>query len=537
MPIYFDDAPTIVIRKPSQVGITEYCLVAMWTDLCQRRPGLYVLPTNKWMQLFCASRIKQTTQQVGFYKDAMNWSDADVDNVEMMTFFGVNVKFIGPNKEFGFYEFPGTWATVDEYDLCDPANLVLLEDRLGATEHPGIRRVGNPTIPGIGIDAELDLSDYKQWFIQCPGCNQWQTPGYFTHVVRETDDGKYELRDQAAQKHIDQEARGQPFSAAMEIVKYQHKQERADARLLCEKCEKPIDRLSPGYWVPTHPGRITSGYAVNKVFADYRQTPVILDMYQSHQESKASPAKLQRFYQKLLGEPFEGEGSRFTGRLLQQCGKQYEAPLSLPATLEVDGKEYPITEAIAGVDVGARLHVNISAILDLDGRTRVLPLLWVGTCTWEDLGMICKIWNITKGVLDADPETTKAREWCREARDKEWGSWWMCRFQHSISDRKLVKNRAEKLVKVNRTEAFDVSFEQAMEQRLWLPIDHRTLDHGDWMKQMMAPVRTFVEAAGSRPGYYVWDEKGKPDHHCLANVYKNVAAQMVGSTDFTGMWV
>ena len=356
VPIYFDDAPTIVIRKPSQIGITEYCLVSMWTDLCQRRPGLYVLPTNKWMQLFCASRIKQTTQQVAFYRDAMNWSDADVDNVEMMTFFGVNVKFIGANKEFGFYEFPAAWVIVDEYDLCDPANLVLLEDRLGATEHPRVRKVGNPTTPGIGIDAELDLSDYKQWFIQCPSCNQWQTPGYFTHVVREVDTGKYELRDKQAQTHVDQAIKSDPFPAAMEIVKHHHKQEGTDARLLCEKCEKPIDRLAPGWWVPKHPGRVTSGYAVNKTFADYRTTPVILDMYQAHQEASASPAKLQRFYQKLLGEPYEGEGSRFTGRLLQQCGRQYEAPLSLPAKIEVAGKIYEITEAIAHLRSGPEGH-------------------------------------------------------------------------------------------------------------------------------------------------------------------------------------
>lgn len=525
--IYKDTSDRLVIRKPSQIGITEMLLVDMMTMCNAGKAGMYVLPTEKWMYAFVDNRIKAMIRNVPVYRAAMRIDRHAVESKAMMSFWNVNVKFCGANSENNFYEFPAGWIIIDENDQCDQANLVLVEDRLGAQDRAIVRRVGNPTVAGIGIDAELDSSDYCEWHVKCPACNEWQSPQWFTHVVEEIADNEFRLRDSEMQTTIDSLAADDNINAVMQTLVQQRNSHGRDANIYCAKCNGVLDRRAEGEWIAKYPGRPVRGYAVNKLWADFRSIAVVLEMYRVFIEASHRPIEMQRFYNKILGEPFEGEGARLTLAVLQSCAKEYSMPISLPAT--IDGHEY--TSSVAGVDVGSDLHVHISGLRRDNGHT-VRRKLFVGRATWTELDTLAKRYNVQKGVMDADPETVMAREFCRNH-----AGWNMCRFNFHLSERQVVKKPKERLVQVNRTEIFDASMDSFLTQRVELPISYRSLDEGNLVKQMLAPVRMFVDSQPGKPARFVWDEGGKPDHHRLADVYEYIATQLCGATDFGGMWI
>ena len=207
----------------------------------------------------------------------------------------------------------------------------------------------------------------------------------------------------------------------------------------------------------------------------------------------------------VLGEPFEGEGNSITGTILARCSRDYE--LSIGAD-----------ETIAGVDVGAVLHVHISTITKEGNRRKV----FVGTVpNFEELDRLWTRYKIRRMVIDALPETHSVKKFVRSHAGAM-----MC-YYRTTSDKKITpkpdfKNRT---ITVDRTESLDASYADFCDQKVELPLNWRTLDNGDFLAQMKAPVRLHDEARG----VFVWDEGNRPDHHRHADNYEKIANKLYGS--------
>ncbi len=183
-----------VIRKPTQIGVTEWLLALIFYLCEQGHSGLYVMPTLEGMYTFVANRVNRIILHASHYASLV--SSAAGANATILKHLGRGgIKFVGANAEAGFTEYPATFVIIDEFDFCNQDNVALAQERLKSTfmEEKALQFiVSTPTLPDWGIDREYKLSDQHEWTVPCPACGQEQTLDWFSHVV-ERAGGNYVL--------------------------------------------------------------------------------------------------------------------------------------------------------------------------------------------------------------------------------------------------------------------------------------------------------------------------------------------------------
>lgn len=483
--LYQDHSAHIVIRKASQVGITEFALVDMFWLAAQGISGMYILPTDTWRSTFVPNRVDQVMDYVPLYKRSKLKRFHSSDAVGMKTICGHNWKFVGSQVRGNFYEFPAGAFIVDEFDLCDKDNLTFAQDRLGADLMGGrTRKFGNPSVSGSGIDGEYELSDQKEWHVSCH-CGHKQVLNWFTHFIDEGDPP--ELQD-------------------------------PDGNPVCEKCHEPFDRLGPGEWIAENPGEEISGYSISKLFADSRPIPVVKKLYDNYLKSLHDPTALQRFWNNDLGLPFDAEGFKVTDSLLSACVEPgYRFPEEAKGTY-------------GGIDVGKPLYVHISKVEANGVRRKV----FIGTTKdFEEADFIVKKYGATRGIIDALPETHESEKFV-----KSHPGWLMAYYGPVKGGRPKVDWR-KKTITVERTPALDASYQWYCEKKVVLPANWRSIHRNQFVKQMIAPTRVFDQDANKGVGGFVWSD-GKADHHRHADTYDHFACLIaqfaVSGTTFVGEW-
>lgn len=464
-----DHADTIVIRKASQVGITEFAITDMMALARLGISGLYVLPTDVWKNTFVANRINRSVHGTPLYRAHTTKHKKDSDSLSLKTFFGVNWKFVGSQQRNNFYEFPAGALIIDEYDLCEHDNIIYAMDRLAAAERPRVRFFGNPTVKGFGIDAEYDDSDQKHWLIKCEHCNEHQTLDWFVNFIEE-DGNTWRMRGDGA---------------------------------VCRKCAKPIDRLGDGEWVAKHPDRSVSGYHVSRLFGDIR-SGVAHTLFDEWIKAQSNQIVLQRFYNNVLGVPYQAKGASITYDILSRAKGDYPIPKEATGT-------------VAGMDVGGMFNLWIAKI---DGG--IYRTLYVGTVKdIEDVHLLTVQYGVTTGVIDAQPESRLAERFCREHP-----GWYRCFYSvgEEAKDLQLV-DHVKRVVKTNRTAACDEFYGRLCVGRYLLPQSYTSIDGGDFVAQLMAPTRVSKISSNGKERM-VWDEGSQPDHYFHAGVYCNIAGDI-----------
>lgn len=471
--LYVDKSSNIVVMKSVQCGVTEYLTVYTF-DACRRGLSvLYTLPGDGECAAFVQDRIIPLLQDIPSYTRALGHTD----NVRMKKLWKGTTKFVGSNVRKNFTGYTAQVYIVDELDECDQTNIVFGQDRLSDAEHrtgmpPVIIKVGNPTIPAFGISEAYEHSDKKEWNIKCGHCNQWQPLDWFANVVDKS---------------------GSPLSV--------HKQT-GKPIMVCRSCHQSINPYSEGKWIAEHPGVEISGYHISKLFT--RQT-TLDSLYESYLKGKVNETENQRFYNSDLGIPYTGSGDGLSLEVFQKCVlPQY----TLPFTAE---------ECIAGIDVGKVLHVRIDILTE--GRRR---MVYAGTIpNFDELAIVLHRYNVRLYVMDARPETHKCTEFINQNRGG-----FLCDFHPDASIIDLKIDNKTRMIKVGRTRSLDEATEAYLRNQIELPENWRSLDQGNWVAQMMAPVRKLDTKR--QPPAFIWDEAGQPDHHRLADNYCHIAAKMCG---------
>jgi hypothetical protein len=481
IPVYEDESDRMVIQKSSKTCITEFALLTLFYQCKQGLSCMYILPDQPIRNRFITTRFDPMVARVKEYRDHMSVKRKDVDAKELKTIYGATAAFVGAHRPGTFYEFTSDFNFYDELDQCNPTALVYAQDRTLAAETDRWYKIGNPTIEGTGINEAYENSDKKQWMLKCPRCNESQVLDWFVNFVREEDKATYSLLDSSV------DGNG------------------GDAHAVCRRCNKPIDRLGLGEWVAENRDNPVSGYHVSRLFGapgnDFATLrPVIREMFEAFTEAQNIKIKEQRFWNNLLGIPFASEGSKFTESLLASCVTEgYRMPDRI-----AEGTTF------AGVDVGTRLHLHIAKIEN--GMRRKV---FIGTCTdFNDLQLKCHQFKVSRGIIDALPETHKAKEWCQAHP-----GWYRCYYVKSEKAKTPIDvDHKEQVVNVNRTWALDAAFATYLQGAVHLPIDFRSLDDGEFVKQMRAATRVKNEDKNR----YEWQEAGKPDHHQHADCYENL---------------
>jgi len=472
VPIYKDKSQQKVFLKSTQCGLSEYAVVSSFAKMMAGRSVLYILPTLEMRNKFVPNRFDRRVDESEYYKSG----NAGTDNRGLKFFWKGSINFVGSNVLGSFREYPADDIYYDELDLCDMKNITYAQDRLSATAELGIvasqTKLSNPTVPKYGIDLAYEESDKKEWHIKCPSCNSWQPLSWFDNFI-----------DQQTALPFTPDKTGSPV-------------------VVCRSCRKEINRTGPGEWVAEHPGRDISGYHISKLFT---KQATEAELFAAFLKGKQNATDMQRFYNSDLGLPFTGSGEKLDLDVFSSC--------------TIPGYQLPFTSenCVAGIDVGGVLHIRISNLSN--GKRR---MVYVGTVpNFDELSNILKRYKVRLYVIDARPEYHKVFEFIQ----KNPGGW-ACDFHPDASISDIKVDKAARTIKVNRTRAFDENVAAYINRQVELPENWRTLDRGDWLSQMMAPVRRLDE--DRKPPAFIWDEGGQPDHYCLADIYEHQAAKLCG---------
>ena len=467
--IYADKSQILGVMKSTQCGLSEYVLCREIALACSGRNVFHVLPTDRLIGRFVRERMDKTIESTPKYREIVKQAKS-ADNITMKQFGSGTIVFVGSNSESSFAEFPADDAIIDEYDRCDQKNIVMVDDRLSASQYRTKAIIANPTITDYGIHKIWKESKQYEWHVKCPHCGRWIQPDFFKHVVEQVDDTIWTFKD----------------------VEWD-RDSRRDIYCICE-CGKPFDPRSDGKWISQNPKSDISFYHVSKMFSTLVS---IKDMCEAFTKGLQDDNAMARFYNSDLGLPYTPKGAKFTKELLDSCISDYILPnkVSRPC--------------IAGVDVGTCLHCRINEILP-DGSERAV--FFGELHDIEDLVYVTQQFNIVCGVIDAMPEIRLSKQ------ISQWRGWVRCFFQSSRSADHL--DLKENTVSVNRTELIDSVMSKFIEKRCFLPKNAGSIKN--YYSHMTELTRVFNESRNE----YDWVGDGA-DHYLFAEVYMSVARRIL----------
>lgn len=467
-----DKSPDILGMKGTQCGWSEDEILHAMALIDQGRNVFWVFPDQPLRNLFVKDRLDPTLHASQYYSDRVRAARmrlkkgrVESDEVALKQIGSASICLVGSNSESSFKSYSADDIIIDEYDKCHQRNLTMVPDRVAHSEYRTQWRVGNPTVSGFGIHALYKASDQKAWHVKCEYCGLWQEMNWFKNVVREIEEGRYELRDETG-------------------------------GVLCVKCDAPLDRLSQGEWVAQYPLRDASGYHVSQLFSGSAPIP---EMWEAFRRGLVNETEMMRFYNSVLGLPYESEGAKLSPALLNRCVDDY--PQMSTAK-----------NCYIGIDVGKELHYVV--------RHESSRVIRVGTVRdFEQLDSLLDAFPGTV-VVDALPETRKAREFSSRFP----GRVYLCTYVGTDQVRDFKIDPSEMTVKAHRTQSLDDSHAS------WLRGESRLFRSAasvpDFYNQMCAPTRIFERKNESDHGRFVWREGAQADHYRHADNYSYLAMQI-----------
>ena len=488
--IYEDDAQEVVLYKAGQMGVSEY-LISYAMHACDQRAAtvLYVFPTDGHVSDFSAARLGPAIEASPYLTSIIVDGGAaggkrGSDKVTLkrvrnryLYFRGGHVKVDGSAP--GLKSVDADVVVIDEVDECDARVPGIVDKRLGHSLIKEKRLASTPTYPGRGIHADYLRSDRRQWFIPCPHCRHRQTVT-IRNVVLQWDD-----LERPVAWH---EADGRPFAA-------------------CEHCGRPLDLGAPGEWVAEVSSPV-AGYHIKKFFSPALDLPAIIRNLQSTDETVRKET-----YNQDLAETYTPRGGALTDTELDAVTRDYG-----------HGPQ-PAARCFMGIDVGKVLHVVIRTAPHSESGER--RQLFAGEVGWDDLKELVARYNPAAVVMDALPETKKAREFQAAHRH---GLIWLCYYQGTEIGTKTEDsaawNHGERIVNADRTRTLDEMFSRFYEGKNTLPANAKALPR--YYDQLKAPVRVLRKNAKHQE-VAAYIETG-PDHYAHAENYCCIASGSILST-------
>jgi hypothetical protein len=470
----------IVVMKSAQVGISEWAIAQSIYHADQYGAiVLYTFPTAAQIGNFVSGRVNPVIENSMYINQLIGKSRYSKDDIGMKSIGGAFLYFRGSVDRNQIISINADMVVLDELDQMIQNSIDTIEKRLLSSAYQWKRKLSAPTYVDFGIDAEYAKSDMRQWFIKCPKCRKEQTlrfPQSFR--IDPPQDGYW------CDKH---------------------------------KCDGKLNPTK-GMWIKTVPESDITGYHVVGMMNPRTNALKIIEKYNDPRTN------IMEFYWQDIGIPYNPKGSKMTRDILDACRATDKEVLA-----EIGN------HCRMGVDVGKVLHVRISELVDERKVAR-----YIGTVKeFEDLDKLMRLYDVDVCIIDALPETRKAKEF----QERYKGRVWLAYYTPIKGGRICDFDPKEPIVKVNRTLALDhVHAElEGREQVLPKNID----DIEDFYDQMCAltKIEKTDPKTGNKSYLYVGgsvDEQGKPttverpDHYMHSSVYEFIAWQAKVYRTFTG---
>ena len=458
--IYADTHPHIVIQKSTQMGASTYAFIRA-VHGCQHFYKLgvgYFFPTATDVQDFSKTRITPFLK----YNKHITITDVsdglDTDNVGVKRVGNTYMYLRGMRTDIGVKSIPLDLVIFDELDEAEPQAREKALHRRDHSDYKHALELSNPTLENYGINKQFLESDQKYYLIKCGHCGHWTSlDDGFPNCLQEQKDG-HVLR-------------------------------------LCGKCKRELDIHGPGEWVPKARGnKAMSGYLISQLYSHYIDPKVILQEFKTKRGSD-----LETFYRMRLGRAYT----------LAENKIEKQQVLSLTSKQEL--KQPKSQYAYLGVDQGSDLHC---VIIYSDGERTYLKKAFVLT-DFEDIDKVIEDEGIRCGVIDALPETRKAKE----LKDRNKGLVFLNYYVEGAKGN--YKWDEEKgIVQTDRTESLD--FSQHPLTNGGIILYNNIIDLPDFAQHCANIARKLVENEQTGGKKYTWVKTG-PDHYRHALNYAFIA--------------
>jgi hypothetical protein len=453
---YADDHPNMVEIKAAQMGLTTKAMLkAMYAARYRNFRGiLYLFPSRTDVTEFSKGRIDPLIEDNP--GSIGKWLQ-DTDSANVKQIWKCFLYLRGMKSRVGLKSVPVDFIIFDEMDEASPVAVDMAMERMSHSEYKEVLKLSNPTLPDYGIDKAFQETDQRFWHVKCGGC------GEYTCLEDTFPDCLLEVG-------------GRVIRA-------------------CRKCQGELNP-SIGEWVAKHPGVIERrGYRYSQLFSHYVEPGDILHHFRTTNN-------LTEFYNLKLGMAYVEATNRLTVQeVLSLCGDEGIAS-SDPGPCSM------------GVDQGKLLHVVI-------GRRewqRAGKIVHIGEYQgWEELDRLMEVFNVSRCVVDALPETRNARAFAERHKGKVFLSYYS---EHQHSGYKW--NDGDLTVHSNRTESLDASHVEIQAARISLPRESDMLREFAQHCANTAKKLEEDEETGSKRYVYV---KLGPDHFRHAFNYEAMARQ------------
>lgn len=473
-----DDSPRQCFCKSTQAyGTQAYVIKALHGLIHNKFPKgvLYLFPTADTVTDFSTTRFKPMIQdnksQIGKYV-----RDTDRENLKKIRkgylyFRGGRLSQTLDSERkggAGLKSIPVDWVVFDEVDEMDQEAIPLAIGRMADSDLKWETYLGNPTIPDYGIDKVFRSSDQRYWEIQCQHC------GKFTNLKLEF-------------------LANPPGCIKREIIEGEEKVIRA-----CINCGKEIFPQH-GQWVPQYPdNKDMVGRTISHLESIKTDLAYFLKKWEDPE------LNITQFYNLDLGEAYIDAENRLTKNDIYLCCSR--------DAMETGSK----IGRCAGVDIGKHaLHVVIGY-----PKGKRHKLTWIGRVkTFNDLHDKFKEHNVRVAVLDAEPETHKAREFQAAEEAKVF----LCDYQERLKTGQIVKEN-EGLITIRRTEICDATH-KLVTGRGTLEIPRRNKEIDKYADQMCNIVKVLEEDKKTGRIEYRYRKVNSEDHYRHATNYFYLACQ------------
>lgn len=170
--IYNDLSPKQVILKPPQVGMTVCnTLKSLYVAKKLNRQIIYTLPTQGDVQDMVGGSFNRIIAQNPVL---MDWVK-DHDTIEQKSVGNSMIFYRGTFTSKQAMMIPSGLNIHDEVDASNHDVITQYENRLQAQDDGGWRwYFSHPSVAGYGVDIYWQMSDKKEWVIQCLHCMRQQ---------------------------------------------------------------------------------------------------------------------------------------------------------------------------------------------------------------------------------------------------------------------------------------------------------------------------------------------------------------------------
>ena len=368
--------PNLDVIKISQVGLTEIQMRKALAILV-RNPGttgIFSLPNEQMYRRFSQTRLKPVIDENRVFQ-----TQTVADPVRSMDLiqFGNSFLHVANATEASATSISADFVFNDEVDLSDQKYIALFASRLQNSNMRVRQGFSTPSWTGFGIDGAYGASDQREYLARCSACNHWQVPLWHNRWVRIPGLAPSLLLTDISEsdmQHLDLEA----------------------ARVVCEKCDTPLDLDSPERtWVATHPTRTHArGYRVRPFSSSRLSISYILGQMLQYQRRDF----IRGWYNTVLGEPYTDANARLDEGAIRKC--------MLTSSVPEVARDEPV---FLGIDIGQVCHITLgkfvsdTLVVFMFRVVRVENLL-------STVAELRKRYRIVGGACDRHPYTPTAND-------------------------------------------------------------------------------------------------------------------------------